>query len=131
MDQCSVRSTVSHRQPPSLLYLHLLFSLFNLIHLAFLPPSQRLDVLSSIYSMSPPEDGAWDGVGGATEALACVSMPDGLTLQLPVARDQTAAELLSAACKVSSVVSWEQTKSLFSLKVKIRKTKFFLQSSIH
>lgn len=59
--------------------------------------------------MPPPEDGAWDGVGGATEALACVSMPDGLTVQLPVGRDQTSAELLSAACKVSSVVSREKT----------------------
>lgn len=57
-------------------------------------------MLSSIYSMSPPEDGAWDGAGGAAEA------PDGLTLQLPVGRDQTAAELLSAACKVSLVVGW-------------------------
>ncbi|TWW72297.1 T-lymphoma invasion and metastasis-inducing protein 2 [Takifugu flavidus] len=70
-----------------------------------LPPrsTERLDVLSSIYSMSPPEDGAWDGAGGATEALACVSMPDGTTVQLPVGRDQTAAELLSAACKVKQL----------------------------
>lgn len=83
-------------------------------------------MLSSIYSMSPPEDVAWDGVGGAAEALACVSMPDGLTLQLPVARDQTAAELLSAACKVSAVVIREQTKYIYLLKVKIRKTKFSL-----
>lgn len=69
-------------------------------------------MLASIYSMSPPEDGAWDGVGGATEALACVSMPDGLTVQLPVGRDQTAAELLSAACKVSSVVIYENSYRL-------------------
>uniref|UniRef100_A0A3B5KGG2 TIAM Rac1 associated GEF 2 n=1 Tax=Takifugu rubripes TaxID=31033 RepID=A0A3B5KGG2_TAKRU len=70
-----------------------------------LPPrsTERLDVLSSIYSMSPPEDGAWDGAGGATEALACVSMPDGTAVQLPVGRDQTAAELLSAACKVKQL----------------------------
>lgn len=62
-------------------------------------------MLSSIYSMSPPEDGMWDYADGATDALAFVSMPDGLAVRLPVGRDQTAAELLSAACKVSSVVT--------------------------
>lgn len=51
--------------------------------------------------MSPPEDGAWDCVEGATEALACVCMPDGRTVQVPLRREQTAADLLSAACKVS------------------------------
>ncbi|XP_070775944.1 rho guanine nucleotide exchange factor TIAM2-like [Enoplosus armatus] len=70
-----------------------------------LPPrsSERLDVLTSIYSMSPPEGGVWDGISGATEALTCVHMPDGLTVQVPVRRDQTAADLLSAACKVKQL----------------------------
>uniref|UniRef100_A0A665VRV9 TIAM Rac1 associated GEF 2a n=1 Tax=Echeneis naucrates TaxID=173247 RepID=A0A665VRV9_ECHNA len=42
--------------------------------------SQRLDVLSSIYSMSPPEGGVWDSMSCATDVLMCVFMPDGLTL---------------------------------------------------
>ncbi|XP_076017749.1 rho guanine nucleotide exchange factor TIAM2 [Genypterus blacodes] len=63
-----------------------------------LPPrsSERLDVLTSIYSMSPPEGGVWDGIDG----LTCVFMPDGLAVQVPVRGDQTAADLLHAACKV-------------------------------
>ncbi|XP_034050782.1 T-lymphoma invasion and metastasis-inducing protein 2 isoform X2 [Thalassophryne amazonica] len=67
-----------------------------------LPPrsTERLDMLSSIYSMSPPEGGVWDGIRGAADMLMCVHMPDNLTLQVPVRRDQTAADLLSAACKV-------------------------------
>ncbi|XP_034381461.1 T-lymphoma invasion and metastasis-inducing protein 2 isoform X1 [Cyclopterus lumpus] len=66
-----------------------------------LPPrsSERLDMLTSIYSMSPPEGGVWDSLGGATDVLTCVYMPDGLTVQVPVRRDRTAADLLSAACK--------------------------------
>uniref|UniRef100_A0A669CE29 TIAM Rac1 associated GEF 2 n=1 Tax=Oreochromis niloticus TaxID=8128 RepID=A0A669CE29_ORENI len=50
--------------------------------------SQRLDVLTSIYSMSPPEGGLWDSVSSATDALMCVYMPDGLTVQVPIRRDQ-------------------------------------------
>ncbi|KAM4625439.1 rho guanine nucleotide exchange factor TIAM2 [Polymixia lowei] len=70
-----------------------------------LPPSstERLDVLTNIYSMSPPEGGAWDGGSGAAEALTCVYTPDSLTVQVPVRRDQTAAELLSSACKVKQL----------------------------
>ncbi|XP_074517408.1 rho guanine nucleotide exchange factor TIAM2 isoform X1 [Sebastes fasciatus] len=70
-----------------------------------LPPrsTERLDMLTSIYSMSPPEGGAWDGISGATDVLTCVYMPDGLTVQVPVRRDQTAADLLSAACKVKQL----------------------------
>ncbi|CAM9216185.1 unnamed protein product [Lampetra planeri] len=66
-----------------------------------LPPrsSERLDVLSSIYSVSPPEGGAWD----STDTLMCVLMPDGLTVQVPVRRDQTAADLLAAACKAKQL----------------------------
>ncbi|XP_047466974.1 rho guanine nucleotide exchange factor TIAM2 isoform X2 [Mugil cephalus] len=67
-----------------------------------LPPrsTERLDVLASIYSMSPPEGGVWDSFG---DVLVCVYMPDGLTVQVPVRRDQTAADLLSAACKVKQL----------------------------
>ncbi|KAM7403876.1 hypothetical protein PAMA_004347 [Pampus argenteus] len=70
-----------------------------------LPPrsTERLDVLTSIYSMSPPEGGVWDSIGGAADVLACVYMPDSLTVQVPVRRDQTAADLLSAACKVKQL----------------------------
>ncbi|XP_075964494.1 rho guanine nucleotide exchange factor TIAM2 [Anarhichas minor] len=70
-----------------------------------LPPrsTERLDMLTSIYSMSPPEGGVWDSIGGATDVLTCVYMPDGLTVQVPVRRDQTAADLLSAACKVKQL----------------------------
>uniref|UniRef100_A0A8C2XJK0 TIAM Rac1 associated GEF 2 n=1 Tax=Cyclopterus lumpus TaxID=8103 RepID=A0A8C2XJK0_CYCLU len=59
----------------------------------------------NIYSMSPPEGGVWDSLGGATDVLTCVYMPDGLTVQVPVRRDRTAADLLSAACKVGLVVN--------------------------
>ncbi|XP_067335570.1 rho guanine nucleotide exchange factor TIAM2 isoform X2 [Channa argus] len=65
--------------------------------------SQRLDVLSSIYSMSPPEGSAWDSPTCDTDVLTCVYMPDGLTVQVPVRREQTAADLLSAACKVKQL----------------------------
>lgn len=64
---------------------------------------QRLDVLTSIYSMSPPEGGVWDSTNGATGIVMCVHMPDGLTVQVPVRRDQTASDLVSAACKVGMV----------------------------
>ncbi|XP_070835442.1 rho guanine nucleotide exchange factor TIAM2-like isoform X1 [Chaetodon trifascialis] len=74
-------------------------------HTYALPPrsTERLDVLTSIYSMSPPEGGVWDSISGATDVLTCVHMPDGLTVQVPVRRDQTAADLLSAACKVKQL----------------------------
>ncbi|XP_029982892.1 T-lymphoma invasion and metastasis-inducing protein 2 isoform X2 [Sphaeramia orbicularis] len=70
-----------------------------------LPPrsTERLDVLASIYSMSPPEGGVWDSINGATDVLTCVHMPDGLTVQIPVRRDQPATDLLSAACKVKQL----------------------------
>ncbi|XP_041667851.1 T-lymphoma invasion and metastasis-inducing protein 2 [Cheilinus undulatus] len=70
-----------------------------------LPPrsSERLDILTSIYSMSPPEGGVWDRINGATDVLTCVYMPDRLTVQVPTRRDQTAADLLSAACKVKQL----------------------------
>ncbi|CAB1419196.1 unnamed protein product [Pleuronectes platessa] len=70
-----------------------------------LPPrsTERLDVLTSIYSMSPPEVGVWDIISGGTDELTGVYMPDGLTVQVPVRRDQTAADLLSAACKVKQL----------------------------
>uniref|UniRef100_A0A8C2XNU0 TIAM Rac1 associated GEF 2 n=1 Tax=Cyclopterus lumpus TaxID=8103 RepID=A0A8C2XNU0_CYCLU len=67
--------------------------------------THKLDMLTSIYSMSPPEGGVWDSLGGATDVLTCVYMPDGLTVQVPVRRDRTAADLLSAACKVGLVVN--------------------------
>ncbi|XP_040925194.1 rho guanine nucleotide exchange factor TIAM2 isoform X2 [Betta splendens] len=68
------------------------------------PPrsAERLDVLASIYSMSPPEGGVRDGAGCSTDVLL-VHMPDGLTVQVPVGREQTAADLLSAACKVKQL----------------------------
>ncbi|XP_036927744.1 T-lymphoma invasion and metastasis-inducing protein 2 [Acanthopagrus latus] len=70
-----------------------------------LPPrsTERLDVLTNIYSMSPPEGGVWDSISGATDVLTRVHMPDGLTVQVPVRRDETAADLLSAACKVKQL----------------------------
>ncbi|XP_068195450.1 rho guanine nucleotide exchange factor TIAM2-like [Antennarius striatus] len=70
-----------------------------------LPPrsTERLEALSCIYSMSPPEGGVWDGMGGPPDELTCVYMPDSLTVHLPVRRDQTAASLLSAACKVKQL----------------------------
>uniref|UniRef100_A0A7N8Y6S8 TIAM Rac1 associated GEF 2 n=1 Tax=Mastacembelus armatus TaxID=205130 RepID=A0A7N8Y6S8_9TELE len=84
--------------------------------------SQRLDVLTSIYSMSPPEGGVWDNISCATEVLTCVYMPDGLTVQVPVKRDQAAADLLSAACKVGrlrtiflSIVNIKQKQRCFAV----------------
>ncbi|KAM9708796.1 rho guanine nucleotide exchange factor TIAM2 isoform 1-T5 [Menidia menidia] len=70
-----------------------------------LPPrsSERLDVLASIYSMSPPEGGLWDGVCSPPDVVMRVRMQDGLTIQVPVRRDQTAADLLCAACKVKQL----------------------------
>uniref|UniRef100_A0A8C4ZW14 TIAM2 n=1 Tax=Gadus morhua TaxID=8049 RepID=A0A8C4ZW14_GADMO len=64
----------------------------------------RLDVLTNIYSMSPPEGGVWESSSGSagSEALAHVRTPDGLTLQLPIRADLTAAQLLASACKVSN-----------------------------
>lgn len=61
---------------------------------------QRLDVLSRIYSMSPPEGGVWNGASGAADTVTRVHMPDGLTLQVPVKAPQTVTDLLHAACKV-------------------------------
>lgn len=62
-------------------------------------------MLASIYSVSPPDGGAWEsglgGVGLAPDAPMCVRMPDGLVIQVPVGGEQTAAELLAAACKVA------------------------------
>lgn len=67
-----------------------------------LPPrsSERLDVLSSIYSMSPSEGGEWDSLA---DMVMNVYMPDSLTVQIPVRRDQTAGDLLSVACKVKQL----------------------------
>ncbi|XP_023807836.1 T-lymphoma invasion and metastasis-inducing protein 2 isoform X2 [Oryzias latipes] len=62
--------------------------------------SQRLDVLSRIYSMSPPEGGVWNGASGAADTVTRVHMPAGLTLQVPVKAPQTVTDLLHAACKV-------------------------------
>lgn len=62
-------------------------------------------MLTSIYSMSPPEGGVWDSMSGATDVLTCVYMPDGVTVQVPLRRDHTAADLLSAACKVGLAAS--------------------------
>ncbi|XP_034530750.1 T-lymphoma invasion and metastasis-inducing protein 2 [Notolabrus celidotus] len=73
-----------------------------------LPPrsTERLDVLTSIYSMSPPEGGVWDSSSsGGMDVLTCVYMPDRLTVQVAIRRDQTAADLLSAACKVKQLDS--------------------------
>lgn len=53
--------------------------------------------------MSPPEGGLWDSVSSAADALMCVYMPDGLTVQVPIRRDQAAADLLCAACKVKQL----------------------------
>ncbi|XP_059908013.1 rho guanine nucleotide exchange factor TIAM2 [Gadus macrocephalus] len=70
-----------------------------------LPPAERLDVLTNIYSMSPPEGGVWESSSGSagSEALAHVRTPDGLTLQLPIRADLTAAQLLASACKVKQL----------------------------
>uniref|UniRef100_A0A8C7WQ40 TIAM Rac1 associated GEF 2a n=1 Tax=Oryzias sinensis TaxID=183150 RepID=A0A8C7WQ40_9TELE len=66
--------------------------------------SQRLDVLSRIYSMSPPEGGVWNGASGAADTVTRVHMPDGLTLQVPVKAPQTVTDLLHAACKQKSLL---------------------------
>lgn len=119
---CYSKSTslsLSHPPPPSPCLPPLSSFLFPLLRLTlrttfclsyppFLPSfplPQRLDVLTSIYSMSPPDGGVWDSISAATDMLTCVRMPDGLTVQVPVRRDQTAADLLSAACKVGLVAS--------------------------
>ena len=68
-------------------------------------------MLTSIYSMSPPEVGAWDSMSGATDELTGVYMPDGLTVQVPVRGDQTAADLLSAACKVGLAAGFREMNS--------------------
>ncbi|KAK7904806.1 hypothetical protein WMY93_017413 [Mugilogobius chulae] len=67
-----------------------------------LPPrsSERLDILSSIYSMSPPEGGVWDS---STDMVMCVYMPDSSTVEIPVRGEQTAADLLSVTCKVKQL----------------------------
>lgn len=57
-------------------------------------------MLASIYSMSPPDGGAWER-SLAPDALTCVRMPDGLVIQVPVGGEQTAAELLAGACQVA------------------------------
>lgn len=77
-------------------------------------------MLSSIYSMSPPEGGVWDGAAAA-DMLTCVHMPDGLTVQVPVRGEQTAAELLSAACKVGSAASCADTSTLHTVVARERK----------
>ncbi|XP_028293039.1 T-lymphoma invasion and metastasis-inducing protein 2 isoform X2 [Gouania willdenowi] len=84
---------------------------------AFAKPTrstERLDVLASIYSMSPPEGGIRDVISGSTDVLTCVSMLDGLTVQVPVRKDQTAADLLFAACKAveHSTFACAQVKQL-------------------
>lgn len=63
-------------------------------------------MLTSIYSMSPPDGGAWEsGLGGIDlNPVTCVRMPDGLVIQVPVGGEQTAGELLSAACKVDVMI---------------------------
>lgn len=70
-----------------------------------LPPrsTEKLNMLTSIYSMSPPDGGIWDNVDAALDMLTCVRMPDGLTVQLSVRKHQTAGDLLCAACKVKQL----------------------------
>ncbi|KAM4541359.1 rho guanine nucleotide exchange factor TIAM2 [Fundulus diaphanus] len=70
-----------------------------------LPPrsTERLNMLTSIYSMSPPNGGIWDSIDAASDTLTCVRMPDGLTVQVPVRKHQTASDLLCAACKVKQL----------------------------
>ncbi|XP_054652575.1 rho guanine nucleotide exchange factor TIAM2 isoform X2 [Dunckerocampus dactyliophorus] len=65
--------------------------------------SQRMDMLTSIYSMSPPEGRVWDTISCGTDVLTCVHMPDGLTTRINVGREQTAAEILSEACKAKQL----------------------------
>ncbi|XP_014911785.1 T-lymphoma invasion and metastasis-inducing protein 2 isoform X2 [Poecilia latipinna] len=70
-----------------------------------LPPrsTEKLNMLTRIYSMSPPDGGIWDNVDAASDTLTCVRMPDGLTVQLSIRKHQTAADLLCAACKVKQL----------------------------
>ncbi|XP_038127486.1 T-lymphoma invasion and metastasis-inducing protein 2 [Cyprinodon tularosa] len=70
-----------------------------------LPPrsTESFNMLTSIYSMSPPNGGIWDNIDAATDLLACVSMPDGLTVKVPIRKHQTAFDLLCAACKVKQL----------------------------
>uniref|UniRef100_A0A087XGU0 TIAM Rac1 associated GEF 2 n=1 Tax=Poecilia formosa TaxID=48698 RepID=A0A087XGU0_POEFO len=64
---------------------------------------QKPNMLTRIYSMSPPDGGIWDNVDAASDTLTCVRMPDGLTVQLSIRKHQTAADLLCAACKVKQL----------------------------
>lgn len=73
-------------------------------------------MLACIYSMSPPEGSVWDGIIGTADMLTCVHMPDGLTVQVPVRREQTAADLLTAACKVGLVQGNDVTTAQLLLK---------------
>ncbi|XP_077395376.1 rho guanine nucleotide exchange factor TIAM2 [Festucalex cinctus] len=73
---------------------------------AHVPPpksTERLDGLTSIHSMAPPEDGAWDGISCNTGVLTCVYMPDGLTAQVHVGSEQRATDLLFEACKAKQL----------------------------
>ncbi|XP_061698908.1 rho guanine nucleotide exchange factor TIAM2 isoform X2 [Syngnathoides biaculeatus] len=71
----------------------------------FPPPknTERVDVLTSIYSMSPSEDGVRDIISSTTSMLTCVYMPDGLTAQVHIRTDQKAADLVFEACKAKQL----------------------------
>ncbi|MEQ2309796.1 hypothetical protein AMECASPLE_002262 [Ameca splendens] len=70
-----------------------------------LPPrsTEALNMLTSIYSMSPPNGGIWDNIAAASDMQTCVRMPDGLTVQVPIRKHQTASDLLCVACKVKQL----------------------------
>ncbi|XP_061650265.1 rho guanine nucleotide exchange factor TIAM2 isoform X3 [Phyllopteryx taeniolatus] len=73
---------------------------------AHVPPpknTERMDVLTSIYSMSPSEDGVQDSISSTTGMLTCVYMPDGLTAQVHIRSEQKAIDLLFEACKAKQL----------------------------
>nr|XP_057946553.1 rho guanine nucleotide exchange factor TIAM2 [Doryrhamphus excisus]XP_057946554.1 rho guanine nucleotide exchange factor TIAM2 [Doryrhamphus excisus]XP_057946555.1 rho guanine nucleotide exchange factor TIAM2 [Doryrhamphus excisus]XP_057946556.1 rho guanine nucleotide exchange factor TIAM2 [Doryrhamphus excisus] len=65
--------------------------------------TERMEMLASIYSMSPPEGRVWDSISYGADVLTCVQMPDGLTTRVNVGREQTAADVLSEACKAKQL----------------------------
>nr|XP_061798474.1 rho guanine nucleotide exchange factor TIAM2 [Nerophis lumbriciformis] len=73
---------------------------------AHVPPpknTERMNTLTRIHSMSPPEEGLWDIISSPTGTLTCVYMPDGLTAQVHVRSQQTATDLLLEVCKTKQL----------------------------
>ncbi|XP_061751525.1 rho guanine nucleotide exchange factor TIAM2 [Nerophis ophidion] len=72
-------------------------------HVALPKNTEKMDLLTNIYSMLPLEDGVWDSISCGTDVITCVHMPDGLTTRVNVGREQTAADVLSEASKAKQL----------------------------